>query len=39
MILVQLGGDSVDKLLESRYAPLKQAVEAICAVPKPVLLK
>jgi hypothetical protein len=31
-------GDSVDSLLESRYAPLKQAVEAICSVPKPVLL-
>ncbi len=36
-VLVQLG-DSVDNLLESRYAPLKQAVEAICAIPKPVLL-
>lgn len=31
-------GDSVDNLVESRYAPLKKAVEAICAVPKPVLL-
>jgi len=36
-VLIQLG-DSVDNLLESRYAPLKQAVEAICAIPKPVLL-
>ena len=31
-------GDSVDNLVGSRYAPLKQVVEAICAVPKPVLL-
>jgi hypothetical protein len=36
-VLVQLG-DSVDNLLESRYAPLEQVVKTICAVPKPVLL-
>jgi len=36
-VLVQFG-DSLNNLLESRYAPLEQAVEAICAVPKPVLL-
>ena len=36
-VLVQLG-DSVDNLLESRYAPLEQVVEAMCIVPKPVLL-
>jgi len=36
-VMEQLG-DSVNNLVESRYAPVKQVVEAICAVPKPVLL-
>lgn len=31
-------GDRVDNMVGSRYAPLEQVVEAICAVPKPVLL-
>ncbi len=36
-VIEQFGG-SVDNLVGSRYAPLEQVVEAICAVPKPVLL-
>lgn len=36
-VLTQFG-DSVDNLLESRYAPLERAVETICAIPRPVLL-
>jgi hypothetical protein len=36
-VIVQFG-DSVDNILESRYAPLKQVAEAICTIPKPVLL-
>jgi len=36
-VMEQLG-DSVNNLVESRYAPVKQVVEAICTVPKPVLL-
>jgi len=36
-VMEQLG-DSVDNLVDSRYAPVKQVVKTICAVPKPVLL-